>query len=110
MALLDIVQRIQFCSCGNPDAHLQTIQMGLELHKGEDKDGKLLKWINDNPVVGWFLLYCLESWGLTEHGSNIGFGWLTQDGEELLMFLRQIKCNHHEWEVVNETTHTTPII
>ena len=53
-----------------------------------------------------FAAKALDSWGLTEHGTSVAYGWLTDDGKILLEFLRDFgteSCNfetgsgHPEW-------------
>ena len=103
--LADCIQigLLDFCGCGDPDENLRYIQAGLQhiLNRGEaidrcssyedvreacrelDKAGKEL-FGNDDAEC--FFYYWADSNGLTDHGTSIP-GWITQEGEELLVMI-----------------------
>ncbi len=88
-----ISDRIKFCGCGT-DADWSVTRQLLERAEDHDKNGSFyrLKEGQSSPLDEWieFGAKVLDSWGLTEHGSSIGWAWLTLEGERLLAFIRDV--------------------
>lgn len=87
LAVRGIIERINFCGCGT-DAHWRVTKLLLE--KAEDHNANGSFYDEKDAVVPWveFGAKVLDSFGLTEHGTGIGWAWLTDDGKLLLRFLR----------------------
>lgn len=85
------------CGCGDPDSAYEALREHLSKHISiTDHDDETAwnesvtwryEWLDAHKGYGWLLLYALEVAGLTEHGSNISTGWLTDLGREVLKFL-----------------------
>lgn len=92
--LSKILSRIGFCGCGS-DRKWQTMRLLLENAESharpfyDEAEGELFWEFSAN---------CLDSFGLIEHGTSIGYAWLTDEGEALLAFLREFPDgNYPEW-------------
>ena len=98
-----VIVRMNMCSCGEPERWLRVVRAGLEYLDRPVLDQAWEEHFENaiNPRLqtdeGWFVFYALDSWGLTEHGCCIP-GWLTDEGRELLMLLREIDCDGGKWE------------
>ena len=55
--------------------------------------------VPEDQVGFWeFAANCLDSFGLSEHGTSIGYCWLTDDGKLLLQFLQDFPDGKYpEW-------------
>ena len=97
-----IFGRIELCGCGT-NVHWDIVQELLEKAEDHDKNGsfygtegsELAPWIEFGAKV-------IDGWGLIDHGTGIGWAWLTEDGTALLAFLRQYGTdsgddNEHPW-------------
>ena len=73
-----------FCGCGNPNSSLEFIRDILIIIKehGAYSD-ELSKKLSDEGLL-YFVLYYLDSKGLTEHGGSVGGSWITEKGEEII--------------------------
>ena len=93
-----IIEKMGLCGCGT-DAHWETVLHLLERAENHDKNGSFYKFQlgNDSEDVrdSWveFGAKVLDSWGLVEHGTGIGWAWLTDDGKLLLRYLRDFGTN-----------------
>jgi hypothetical protein len=68
-----------FCGCGSPSEACATLLKLLRLHPLYESRGEIRAML---PDVGMrmLVLYTLDEFGLTEHGSNIESAWLTGKG------------------------------
>ena len=78
--------KAQMCGCGEPVGVLAMIRDELA-HCAID--------IPDRPDLPrtperYLLAYSLDAWGLTEHGSGIGWPWLTDEGKALLAAMQSV--------------------
>lgn len=84
-----IIERISICGCGS-DAHWECIlELLCEAEQHKDKGFYRDKWFEFGAKV-------LDSWELLEHGTGIGWAWLTDDGKLLLEFLREFGTEDHD--------------
>lgn len=90
------------CGCGNPEDTYEAIRRYLHIRKLWHKN-KNITWDGvkeqyktqlcidvDNDIehgVLQFMMYVLDHYDFTEHGSSIGGCWLTEKGEMLLTVL-----------------------
>jgi len=72
------------CGCGCNELAWRAILAALERAAS---DGKRSPLPDDGHV--WMLHYVLDYAKLTEHGSNIQWAWITDEGRGVLDFLRQ---------------------
>ena len=82
--------KIHFCGCGSDEAKWVLLQKLLE--RAEDQqvgDPGYYAPLNDIPGYAVeFMAHALDGWGLIEHGTSIGYCWLTTRGEKVLAWLR----------------------
>ena len=93
---------MDLCVCGIPEYTYEAIRNYLRIrkdfHSCEDisKFNTAHRYLenlhidkDDDYQYGMlqFMMYILDSYGFTEHGSGIGGCWLTEDGERLLTVL-----------------------
>lgn len=77
-----------FCGCGDPEAACAALLQLLELHPLYKYPDRLDPLIPD-PGLQYLVLYMLDHWKLTEHGSSIGGAWLTPFGDSVREALRR---------------------
>lgn len=79
---------INFCGCGNRESALRLIKNALAWcnKKEENNYENPFKWdLQEQNLAAWyFIMYQLEVWDLTEHGSSVGGSWLTEKGQLML--------------------------
>lgn len=98
LKLREIVERINFCGCGT-NAHWECVLELLERAENHDAKGSFYRFFNEkdraDPRDPWieFGAKCLDSWDLIDHGTGIGWAWLTDDGKLLLRFLREFSTD-----------------
>lgn len=81
LKLRAIRARLNLCGCGS-SSHWQLISELLREAQSHTHDGFYRDpWFEFGAKV-------LDSWDLLDHGTGIGFAWLTEDGELLLEFLQ----------------------
>ena len=89
------------CGCGSGDGYECVLELLCEAENHTTEGFYRDKWFEFGAKV-------IDSWNLTEHGTGIGFGWLTDDGKLLLQFLRDFGnegnnlcegTGHPEWSV-----------
>lgn len=77
--------KANMCGCGDPEVVLAMIR---------DELARLsLKGDRPEPerAPAWYLLaYSLDAWGLSEHGTSLGWPWLTDEGEALLAAMQSV--------------------
>lgn len=92
--LPDSVMRVDdcFCGCGEPEKAWTWVRDYLE----RIDDSKKPDWFK-HPDTGAELVavYLMDHLRLSEHGSSIGGSWTTEDGKEVLAFL---KANGVDWK------------
>jgi hypothetical protein len=77
-----VLDRIDVCGCGT-DAHLECVlELLVEAETHSEKGFYRDRWFEWGAKV-------LDKWELLEHGSEIGFAWLTDDGRLVLEYLRE---------------------
>ena len=82
---------LNFCSCGSRDEVFEMILKVLNYcHErfAEHNSGFPYDWLEKNifhgdSIISLFVLYVLESLGITEHGSSVRGSWLTEKGKAL---------------------------
>lgn len=89
IAVRDAFERMDLCGCGS-SSHMHIIFMLLERAEDHDSKGSFHDKAED-ASGGWveFGAKCLDSWDLIEHGTGIGWAWLTDEGKLVLRFLRE---------------------
>ncbi len=90
--LVEVLQRINICGCGNPNLPLEAVCEMLEhmpLYEHTD-------FVNDDK---WktLILHVMTGWKLIEHGGSVEGSWITADGSLLLEFLHLIHCQERYW-------------
>lgn len=83
--LVFFARPIQLCGCGDPEAGVRLLVDTLRLHEAE---GTIYDSVDavlgSNAGVQQVVLSLLESAELTEHGSSLWGGWLTEKGRWVL--------------------------
>lgn len=92
-------ERMDWCLCNDRAAAITTLRNVLGLMNEwanssgvadiGDKIRDILGW-NDRKGVALGYLYALEAAGLTDHGTSVGYNWLTPLGKSLLEGLEDI--------------------
>ena len=85
-----------FCGCGNPEAAWQTVRDYLHNFSLRGDDWSKRQLPSDPTGEQWIVVYLLDHWKLTEHGTGIFGSWLTDDGEIVLEFLNKWTANWQE--------------
>lgn len=81
--VIDIMLIIESCKdVGSRNTRWQKIK-DLFNERGEDLEGM-------DRIAYYFVMQLLENNEMTDHGGNIGNGWLTQKGEEFLGYYRRL--------------------
>jgi len=70
------------CGCDSPGKVYDVLLKYLE-RLSKDKTGSGYK-----TAYELFFLYAVDHCGITDHGTSIGYAWLTEDGKQALEFLR----------------------
>ena len=94
------INRVPLCGCGSGqwDVVLAMLERAAASPKpdgasfydpmpGKDLSGRAVE----------IVAHALDHVGLLEHGSTIGFAWLTPGGELLLRFLQKYGIDHERW-------------
>jgi len=89
-------EKLGWCGCGTPDDAAKTIFKLLDAVKEQELEGrkaKLTEYFGVGSVYDNDLLLCLsyelDRAGFTDHGSSIGWAWLTEDGEYFRWALKE---------------------
>lgn len=90
-AELNVFFQEWFCGCGNPEVAAETLRVVLTLHPLYDHQ-KEIDALIPNDGVRLLLLYTIDHFDLTEHGTGIGGGWLTDKGKSVLAALEREKA------------------
>ena len=93
-----INSKMRLCWCGSRSEFplilklLERAEKRNESYKDSISYYEYLYCISGN-IIKWFVVEVfakvLDSWGLLEHGTGIGWAWLTDDGQMLIDFLRE---------------------
>lgn len=106
-----------FCGCGLPDRmllhvleHMEALAAHLEYVRNYSiyNDSSLVNPLSkyyDTERIGeaYFIWYWLDKMGFTIHGGTVP-GWLTDEGQELLEWLRAWKKDYDQPEEVRKDT------
>lgn len=89
-----------YCGCGSPEAADRTLLQILDLFalEGDARLGRtaaLDRLMPDRGVL-MLVLYGVDRAGLTEHGSGVEFGWLTDHGREVRSALQRESADGFE--------------
>lgn len=85
----DLISKFNICSCGS-DAHWECVlELLVEAENHSDKGFYRDKWFEFGAKV-------LDAWGLLDHGTGIGFSFLTDEGKLFLEFLRDFGTADHD--------------
>jgi hypothetical protein len=74
----------KFCGCGSPESVLSDILHYLEWCSLDHEDPRKKEWFPDGAYTSDYsllLAYLCDEKDLTEHGSGIGWCWLTDSGK-----------------------------
>lgn len=83
-------ERMKLCQCGSPEQTFQIVKELLERAEDHKANGSFYADAHDaNGRWVEFAAKVIDSWDLTEHGTGIGYAWLTVSGKLLLGFLRE---------------------
>ena len=90
------LEKVKLCGCGN--SNWPIILYLLEIAEDHDKRGSFYQ-LEDGAVLGWreFGAKVLDDWGLIEHGTGIGWAWLTAEGVSLLAWIRANGTDEDAW-------------
>jgi hypothetical protein len=110
-----IVGKMPFCGCGDPTlmwkivlAMLERIETSVKSgyydETGRPRNPPLPSCYDPMPEYDLsgnavqFVAHVLNNANLTEHGTSVGFGWLTAPGALILRFLRKYKdVDNDKW-------------
>ena len=89
-------EKLQWCGCGVPETATFTVwklldalnENGLEERKAKLKEYFGVESVYDNDLL-MCLVYELDRAEFTEHGSSVGWTWLTEDGEYFRWALKE---------------------
>lgn len=81
------------CGCGERDKMWTAIHNYLENFSliGDDWTKRTIELVTGEQ---YFLAYYLDDIGLLDHGSGIGGSWITEQGGQVLEFLRTISPDY----------------
>jgi hypothetical protein len=93
-----IISDVDLCPCGSGGKY-EIVKLMLERAEakgcfygpliGEDLSGKAVEFIA--------AVMSSSEWDLLEHGTGIGWAWMTDRGETLLQFFRDKGTDQDEW-------------
>lgn len=99
----DCIWKLDLCGCGSGRTW-EIVLFLLEKAEDHDKNGSFYDdQENGFPWVE-FGAHVLDSAGLLEHGTGIGWAWLTEEGRLLLRFLREFGWGKDDVEWPNWAT------
>jgi hypothetical protein len=91
--VFEAIGQIGVCGCGSPENSWLIV---LEcLQRAKDNSG--MYHDSGAPVYMEFAANALDSWGLLEHGTGIGYPWLTERGKIVYQFLTEYGTDPDEW-------------
>lgn len=106
----DLMERLGFCPCGQPEKSLKLIRDVLRYLKwrselyDEKKEREAFleaieesktRWDSEFPLEGFedFVMHWLDVGGYLEHGGSVLTGWLEAEGEDLLTRLEALELD-----------------
>lgn len=89
------LDKVNLCGCGT--SNWEYILWLLEKGADHDKNGSYYDMEGTEQRSIEFGAKVLDSWGFLEHGTGIGWAWLTDEGEGLLKWLRDQGCDDSLW-------------
>jgi len=98
-----LVGRVPLCGCGSTDTMWSIVRAVLTRSRGFASDDRALGFYDPMPELDLsaaaveFAAQVLNQSDLMEHGSGIGWAWLTGGGLVLLEFLDQYGVDHGKW-------------
>lgn len=90
LAVREIIRSVNLCSCGSDSQWECVLEILVEAEKHTENGFYRDKWFE-------FAAKVLDDRGLLEHGTTIGFAWLTDRGKLLLEFLREFGTESHDF-------------
>ena len=81
-----------FCTCGNPDVHLETLLNTIQKIEAFHHTDISQEFTGEEEL--W--LYLLDKHGFTSHGCSVRCPWMNEDGEHLKCVLEVWKKNRKE--------------
>jgi hypothetical protein len=86
-------EMIGFCGCGNPFEALKYTATVLQFIKDcrTSDTFKDIFEIFPSEGLGYFVLYTLDHFKLTEHGGSVGGSWLSEKGQMLLDDINELQ-------------------
>ena len=88
--------RDNFCGCGYPDEAIAFLREVFNIFEERKLDSYFinqdqLKILEDKYTRGviTFVLYTIDSSGLTEHGGTVNACWLTDTGKEFVKMFKE---------------------
>jgi hypothetical protein len=81
-----------FCGCGSPHSAAASLLKLLRLHPLYDHRRELEVLLPDKGIQH-LVLYMLDCFDLTEHGSSVGGAWLTDKGKAVMEALAGEEAN-----------------
>lgn len=89
LPIREVLERIRVCGCGS-NAHWKCLlELLMEAENHTDRGFYRDQWFEFGAKV-------LDKWELIEHGTGIGFAWLTDEGRLVLEFLRDFGIEQHD--------------
>jgi hypothetical protein len=100
-----VLDKIPLCGCGSSEGMWRTVLAILERSagfraawdRGDSPDGFYSAMGDWPPLAVEFAAQVLNTAGLMEHGTSVGWAWLTQAGKLVLEFLRKYGCDNDKW-------------
>ena len=88
-------EQLDWCGCGEPNKAIEIVEKLLDVmseREFDDRHKKLkeyfdVDYVYDNPLL-LCLAYTMDAAKFTDHGSSIGWAWLTEDGENFLWAIK----------------------
>jgi hypothetical protein len=90
LRLREIVDKLGICACGSSAHWKCVLELLVEAENHSETGFYRDPWFEFGAKV-------LDSWELLEHGTGIGYAWLTDNGKLLLEFLRDFGIDDHDW-------------
>jgi hypothetical protein len=92
--------KVPLCGCGSSDAMWSIVLAILDRAEDHEKRGSFYDPMPDHGLSSnavEFAAQALDSSDMTEHGSGIGWAWLTAAGKTVLLFLRKYGVDREKW-------------
>ena len=93
-----------WCGCGIPESAAARLRDVLALHPLYDHRKEFEQLLPDSGFQH-LILYILDHFDLTEHGSGVGGGWLTDKGKAVLEALNRESLDGFETLTAGHCAH-----